>query len=51
MTRNKLIQQFKNIVGSKRVLKKSVKTAYYRSGFRFGNGVALAVVLPCTILE
>ena len=51
MTKNVLIQQFNNIVGAKRVLTKLTQTAYYRSGFRSGNGVALAVIFPCTILE
>ncbi|MEO2116478.1 MAG: D-lactate dehydrogenase [bacterium] len=51
MTQNELIQQFKNIVGTKNVLIKSTKTAYYRSGFRSGNGKALAVVFPSTILQ
>ena len=46
-----IIHQFNNIVGSNRVLTKTAKTAYYRSGFRSGNGVALAVVFPNTILE
>ena len=51
MTKSELIQQFHNIVGTKRVLTKLTQTAYYRSGFRSGNGAALAVVFPNTILE
>ena len=51
MTKNELIQQFNNIVGTKRVLTKLTQTAYYRSGFRSGNGAALAVVFPNSILE
>lgn len=51
LTREELIQQFNNIVGVKRVLTKLTQTAYYRSGFRSGNGAALAVVFPNTILE
>ena len=51
LTQDELIQQFNNIVGVKRVLTKLTQTAYYRSGFRSGNGVALAVIFPCTILE
>jgi len=51
MTKNELIHQFNNIVGAKRVLTKLTQTAYYRSGFRSGNGAALAVVFPNTILE
>jgi D-lactate dehydrogenase len=33
------------------VLTKLTQTAYYRSGFRSGNGAALAVVFPNSILE
>ena len=51
LTREELIQQFNNIVGTKRVLTKLTQTAYYRSGFRSGSGTALAVVFPKTILE
>ena len=51
LTKNELIQQFNNIVGVKRVLTKLTQTAYYRSGFRSGNGAALAVVFPSSILE
>ncbi|MBT6471500.1 MAG: D-lactate dehydrogenase, partial [Candidatus Marinimicrobia bacterium] len=51
MTKNELIQQFNDIVGAKKVLTESTQTAYYRSGFRSGNGAALAVVFPSTILE
>ena len=51
LTKNELIQQFNNIVGVKRVLTKLTQTAYYRSGFRSGNGAALAVVFPNSILE
>jgi D-lactate dehydrogenase len=51
MTKNELIHQFNNIVGTKGVLTKLTQTAYYRSGFRSGNGAALAVVFPNSILE
>ncbi len=51
MTQDELIKQFRDIVGAKKVLIKSTQTAYYRSGFRSGNGVALAVVFPNTILQ
>jgi len=51
MTQSELIQQFNDIVGAKKVLTKLTQTAYYRSGFRSGNGTALAVVFPDTILE
>jgi D-lactate dehydrogenase len=48
---NELIYQFESIVGAKNVLTKTTQTSYYRSGFRSGNGTALAVVFPSTILE
>jgi len=51
MKKDDLIKQFEKIVGTKKVLTNSNKTAYYRSGFRSGNGTALAVVFPSTILE
>jgi D-lactate dehydrogenase (quinone) len=53
MTSNqkKIIEQFKDIVGSKNVLTQPSKTLFYRNGFRFGKGVSLAVVMPNTILE
>ena len=39
------------IVGSKNVLTQSSKTLFYRKGFRFGKGCALAIIIPGTILE
>ena len=51
LTQDELIQQFNNIVGTKGVLTKLTQTAYYRSGLRSGNGAALAVVFPNSILE
>ena len=51
MEQNELIKQFEDIVGTKKVITKSTQTAYYRSGFRSGNGMALAVVFPSTILQ
>lgn len=48
---NKLIQDFQNIVGNKKVLTKENETSYYRTGFRSGVGSALAVVFPSTLLE
>lgn len=51
MKQNELIQLFNSIVGTNMVLTKATKTTYYRSGFRSGRGVALAVVFPSTILE
>lgn len=53
MTSNqqKLIEKFNRIVGLKNVLTRPSKTLFYRQGFRFGLGNALAVVAPGTILE
>jgi len=48
---NAVIQQFESIVGGNKVLTKESKTSYYRSGFRSGIGMALAVVFPSTLLE
>ncbi len=45
------INQLKAIVGSAHVLTESASTLRYRSGFRFGNGPALAVVRPGSLLE
>ncbi len=50
-SQKKLIEQFKKIVGSKNVLTHPSKTLFYRKGFRFGKGSALAAVIPGTILE
>ena len=51
MVQDELIKRFEDIVGTKKVLTKLTKTAYYRSGFRSGSGTALAVVFPDTILQ
>ncbi len=51
LSQKRLIEQFKKISGSKSVLTRSSKTLFYRRGFRFGKGSALAVVMPGTILE
>lgn len=48
---NAVIQQFENIVGGNKVLTKESKTSYYRSGFRSGTGIALAVVFPSTLVQ
>ena len=42
MTKSELIQELENIVGVKRIVTKISHTDYYRSGFRSGNGSALA---------
>jgi D-lactate dehydrogenase len=47
----KIIKQFQSIVGSKNVITHPSKTLFYRKGFRFGKGGAIAVVTPGTVLE
>ncbi len=51
MIQDELIYRIINIVGEKNVLIKPRQTAYYRKGFRSGEGGALAVVFPTTLLE
>jgi D-lactate dehydrogenase (quinone) len=51
LSQKRLIEQFKKISGAKNVLTCSSKTLLYRKGFRFGEGGALAVITPSTILE
>lgn len=45
-----LIHQFEAIVGKDNVLSGEQPTQYYRRGFRSGQGSALAVVFPTTLL-
>jgi len=47
----KIIKQFQSVVGSKNVITHPSKTLFYRKGFRFGKGSAIAVVTPGTLLE
>jgi D-lactate dehydrogenase len=46
-----LIPALTDIVGGKHVLTGDAATRRYRTGFRFGEGRALAVVRPATVLE
>ncbi len=46
-----LIGQLRNIVGDEQVITKASKTHYYRKGFRSGEGSALAVVFPQSLLQ
>jgi D-lactate dehydrogenase len=46
-----LIAGLKGIVGGKHVLTEDSATHRYRTGFRFGEGKALAVVQPGTLVE
>lgn len=45
------ITQLVNIVGERGVLTGDNKTEYYRTGFRSGEGSAIAVVFPTTLLQ
>src|SRR5260370_35728735 len=47
----RFIEQLKAIVGPHHVLTKPDSTLRYRTGFRFGNGPALAVVRPGNLVE
>lgn len=51
MTASQLIQKLTDIVGEKFILTDPAKTEPYRQGYRFGEGRALAVVRPGTLLE
>lgn len=51
MQTSTLIQSLSDSVGRPYVLFGARKTAYYRRGFRSGNGTATAVVFPATLLE
>ncbi len=51
LNQKKLVKKFKKIVGVRNVLTQSPQTLFYRKGFRFGEGAALAVIMPGTILE
>jgi len=42
---------FRSIVGDENVLTREIDTAYYRTGFRYGSGGAVAVVFPKTLVE
>ena len=51
MPQSSLIQALKEIVGGRYVLTSNRATAPYRKGFREGQGPALAVVKPATLLQ
>lgn len=48
---NALIEQFKRLVGASYTLSEPARMQPYCKGFRFGEGKALAVVRPGTLLE
>ena len=51
MTASQLLQTLTEIVGEQYIITEPSKTQPYRQGYRFGEGKALAVVRPATILE
>ncbi|ASK28378.1 D-lactate dehydrogenase [Neisseria chenwenguii] len=51
MTASQLIQNLTQIVGEKFIITDPAKTEPYRQGYRFGEGKALAVVRPGSLLE
>lgn len=51
MTRDVLIRKMKKIVGPRHCLTDGRKTERYRKGFRSGEGDAIAVVVPGTLVE
>ncbi|AXT25181.1 D-lactate dehydrogenase [Ruegeria sp. AD91A] len=51
MTNDALIKHFRSIVGTRHVLIGARATERFRRGFRSGEGEALCVVLPGTLLE
>lgn len=51
MTATQLIQRLTEIVGQPHIITDLAKTEPYRQGYRFGEGKALAVVRPGTLLE
>lgn len=51
MTASQFIEKLTSIVGEKYIITDPAKTEPYRQGYRFGEGKALAVVRPGTLLE
>jgi D-lactate dehydrogenase len=51
MTDEELLKQLRDAVGAKHVLTGTKQTERFRKGFRSGEGDALAVVQPATVLE
>lgn len=50
MQQQALVDTLRNIVGKKNILTNENQTEHYRTGFRSGQGNALAVVFPTTLL-
>lgn len=51
MTDQELLQDLRSIVGARHLLTGSKRTERFRKGFRSGEGDALCVVQPATVLE
>lgn len=51
MTQHALLDRIRHIVGATHLLTDPAHTEPYRTGYRFGQGQALAVVRPGTLLE
>ncbi|WP_415902899.1 D-lactate dehydrogenase [Neptuniibacter sp. QD29_5] len=51
MSSHDLLDQLRSILGENNVLTGENQTEHYRTGFRSGEGSALAVVFPTTLLE
>ena len=51
MNATQLISRLTQTVGEKYIITDPAKTEQYRQGYRFGEGKALAVVRPGTVLE
>lgn len=51
MSTQRFLQQLTDIVGADNVITQINKTEYYRTGFRSGEGDALAVVFPKSLLQ
>lgn len=50
-TNQELLRQLKSIVGKRYLLTDARQTERYRTGFRSGQGAALAVVFPSTLIQ
>lgn len=50
MTNEDLLGSLRNVLGSRHVLTDPVKTERFRTGFRSGNGEALAVLIPQSLV-
>ena len=48
---NKLVQRLSEIVGKKYILTSKWRKEAYCKGWRYGEGEALAVIKPATLLE